>query len=217
VISSTVALDRTDRIGWEVYKNLAAVPERLMRTAFFLAVVTCAWASLSCKAQEPAAQIVRNPYYLEPSSSGDRYRYSTAVPATPSAAAPTAMKETPATLPPESTTLAVSRSTERMHAIATAFHRATPSGRVAPARFTPPTDAKPLTAADEKPAPRDAAVAPASLETDSVPTESSYGALSAAVAGRLAVTRLAANPLRGVETSPTVAPAASLPSVNPLR
>lgn len=186
-----------------------------MRIAFVFAFATFVVSATCGVAQEPAAQIVRNPYYFDSALVGDRYQL--APPATPPTTTEASPPATERPAAPRAT--APSRSAERMQALSTAFGRTSaPLQRAAPRRFTPPTDAKPLTTVDRENTDRAVTVVPASLELDANDGGSSVGSLTAAVANRMAVTRLAANPLRGAEsTSSSVAPSAVVPVSNPLR
>lgn len=190
-----------------------------MRIVLLFSVVAPLATALCCPADEPAAQIIRNPYYFDSASVGDRYGPA------PAAALPTAAATATPTVAAESvaqdvvtrpTAIPSSRSAERMRALSTAFGRTkSPSARSEPRRFIPPTDAKPLPVAERENRMRsDVAVAPATLlletngDTGTSPTPA---ALTSAVAAQLAVTRLTANPLRHIESTSAAS------SANPLR
>ena len=104
-----------------------------------------------------------------------------------------------------------------MQALSTAFGRSASPDRPAPGRFLPAADAKPLTPGDAAIPGGDYAVVRASLNAEASNTGSSYVSLTSAVAERLAVTRLTANPLREAEKASTPTTAASAFGSNPLR
>jgi len=187
-----------------------------MRIAVLFVISACMCYATTCRAQEPAAYIVRNPYYFEPALVGSRYQVAAPAIAPPVATA-TAEVLPLTSQPTSSNAVEPSRSVERMHALSTVFgHTSATHERAAPRRFTPPINAKPLAAADHEITQRDVDVSPVSLEWETTGTHSSSVSLSAAVTAQLAVTRLAANPLRSLELTP-VAPAVPLQSANPLR
>jgi hypothetical protein len=179
-----------------------------MRVAFVFAFAIGACRATCGVAQEPGAQIVRNPYYFEPALVGSRYQAEAAEVRT-SPIRPVTAAESPAA---SSKAVESSRSAERMQAIATAFNRPAPHRHAVPGRFSPAADAKPLVASD-RPSPVDLHAVP---HSDGAEAKTSSLSLTSAVDNQLAVTRLAANPLRGVEAT-SVVPAAVPTSANPLR